>query len=337
VVATREPTMRDVADRAGVGVGTVSRVVNGGRSVRPATADRVLRAIDELGFHRNDVARALRPGMTSTTIALLLGDLTNPFYAAIARSALDVAQAAGYGVMLSSVDEDVATEQGSVRELFSRRIAGMVLVPVRRDTEFLKRALRSETPIVLVDRPAHGVETDAVLVDNNKGGFLATRHLIDQGHRRIAMLVAPSYYTTGQRTNGYRRALRSAGIRVEPGLIVQLEHGTVAAAEAATHELLNSRRRPTAIFASTNFLCEGALRALDATDAGIAVVGFDDFRMADLLSVPATVVAADPAELGRRATTLLLERIAGSRVPVRREVLPVRLIPRGSGERRPRV
>ena len=258
--------MRDVALRAGVGVGTVSRVVNGGVSVRPVTAERVLRAIEELGFHRNDVARALRPGMTSTTIALLLGDLTNPFYAAIARSALDVARDAGYAVMLSSVDEDAAAEQGAVRQLFSRGIAGMMLVPVRRDTGFLQRALRSETPIVLIDRPAHGVETDAVLVDNDKGGFLATRHLIDHGHKRVAMLVAPSYYTTGQRTNGYRRALRSAGLRVDPELIVQLEHGTVADAEAATRELLARRRRPTAIFASTNFLCEGALRALGPGD-----------------------------------------------------------------------
>ena len=237
--------------------------------------------------------------------------------------------------MLSSVDEDAAAEQGAVRQLFSRGIAGMMLVPVRRDTGFLQRALRSETPIVLIDRPAHGVETDAVLVDNDKGGFLATRHLIDHGHRRVAMLVAPSYYTTGQRTNGYRRALRSAGLRVDPELIVQLEHGTVADAEAATRDLLARRRRPTAIFASTNFLCEGALRALGPGDAGVAVVGFDDFRLADLLPVPATVVTADASELGRRATTLLLERIAGSAAPVRREVLPVRLIARGSGERRP--
>ena len=326
--------MRDVAVRAGVGVGTVSRVVNGGRSVRPATAERVLRAIEELGFHRNDVARALRPGMTSTTIALVLGDLTNPFYAAIARSALEVARAAGYAVMLSSVDEDAAAEQSAVRELFSRRIAGMMLVPIRRDTGFLQRALRSETPIVLIDRPAHGVETDAVVVDNNKGGFLATRHLIDHGHKRIAMLVAPSYYTTGQRANGYRRALRSAGLTVDPDLIVELEQGTVDAAEAATREVLSRRRRPTAIFASTNFLCEGALRAINGSR--VAVVGFDDFRLADLLPIPATVVTADPSELGRRATTLLLERIAGSTAPVRREVLPVRLIARGSGEIAPR-
>lgn len=327
--------MRDVADRAGVGVGTVSRVVNGGASVRSVTADRVHRAIADLGYHRNDVARALRPGMTSSTIALLIGNLSNPFYAAIATSALDVARRAGYAVVLGSVDEDADAEQRAIRELFSRRIAGMLLVPVRPDTGFLQRAHRSETPVVLIDRPARGVEADAVVVDNFRGGYVATEHLIAHGHRRIAVLVAPSYYTTAQRANGYRRALRSAGLPVDPALVVALPAGTVEAAESATHELLGRRDGPTAVFATTNFLCEGALRALAASDRRLAVVGFDDFRLADLLPCPATVVAADAAELGRRATELLLRRVAGDRSPARREIVPVRLIARGSGELAP--
>lgn len=327
--------MRDVAERAGVGVGTVSRVVNGGTSVRAVTAERVQRAIDELGFHRNDVARALRPGMTASTIALLIGDLSNPYYAAIAKKALDVARAAGYAVLVSSVDEDVTAEERAVRELFSRRIAGMMLVPVRRDTAFLRRAHHSQTPIVLIDRPAQGVETDAVLVDNDRGGFLATKHLIAHGHKRIAMLVAPSFYTTGQRAKGYRRALRSAGLPFDASFAVTLPAGSVAAAEAATHDLLRRRDRPTAVFATTNFLCEGVLRATHQDGRQLGVVGFDDFRLADLLPCPATVVAADPAEVGRRATELLLRRIAGERGPVRREIVPVELIPRGSGELTP--
>jgi LacI family transcriptional regulator len=328
--------MRDVAQLAGVGVGTVSRVVNGGASVRAVTAERVQRAIEELGFHRNDVARALRPGMTASTIALLIGDLSNPYYAAIAKSALDVARASGYAVLVSSVDEDAAAEQRAVRELFSRRIAGMMLVPVRRDTGFLQRAHRSHTPIVLIDRPAHGVETDAVLVDNDRGGYLATEHLIAHGHSRIAALVAPSFYTTGQRAKGYRRALRAAGLPSDPSLVMTLPAGTVAAAEAATHDLLRRRvDRPTAVFATTNFLCEGVLRAQHHARRQLAVVGFDDFRLADLLPSPATVVAADPAEIGRRATELLLRRIAGDDGPARREIVPVELIERGSGELAP--
>jgi LacI family transcriptional regulator len=273
--------------------------------------------------------------MTSSTIAMLLGDLSNPFYAAIAKGALDVARSAGYAVMLSSVDEDALAEQRAARELFSRRIAGMMLVPVRRDTAFLQRAQRSDTPIVLIDRPAHGVETDAVLVDNDRGGYLATQHLLAHGHIRIAMLVAPSYYTTGQRTNGYRRALRAAGIPIDPTLVVDLPEGSVQAAEVATHDLLRRRGGPTAIFASTNFLCEGAIRAMHQAGRQVAVVGFDDFRLADLIPLPATVVTADPGDVGRRAASLLLRRIGGDRGPVEREIVPVRLIQRGSGELSP--
>lgn len=326
--------MRDVAELAGVGVGTVSRVVNGGASVRPVTAARVQRAIEELGFHRNDVARALRPGMTAKTIALLIGDLSNPYYAAIAKAALEVAREAGYAVLVSSVDEDVDAEQRAVRELSSRRIAGMMLVPVRRDTAFLRRANHSRTPVVLIDRPAQA-EADAVLVDNDRGGYLATEHLIAHGHTRIAMLVAPSFYTTGQRAKGYRRALRAAGLPFDPSLAVTLPAGSVAAAEAATRDLLRRRDRPTAVFATTNFLCEGVLRAQYRDGRRLAVVGFDDFRLADLLPSPATVVAADPGEVGRRATQLLLRRIAGDDSPVRREIVPVSLIRRGSGEQAP--
>lgn len=324
--------MRDVAERAGVGVGTVSRVVNGGASVRAVTAERVQRAIDELGFHRNDVARALRPGMTARTIALLIGDLSNPYYATIAKEALEVARAAGYAVLVSSVDEDVDAELRAVRELSSRRIAGMMVVPVRRDTAFLPRTDRVRTPVVLIDRPAQGVEADVVLVDNDRGGYLATEHLIAHGHTRIAMLVAPSYYTTGQRAKGYRRALRTAGVPFDPSRVITLPAGSVAAAEAATDELLRRRDRPTAVFATTNFVCEGVLRAQHRDGRPLAVVGFDDFRLADLLPCPATVVAADPADVGRRATDLLLRRITGDEGPIRREIVPVSLIERGSGE-----
>ena len=332
VRSERQPTMRDVALRAGVGVGTVSRVVNGGASVRPQTADRVNAAIAALGFRRNDLARALRPGMTSRMIALLLGDLTNPFYAAIAKSAVEVARAAGYAVIVSMVDEDPEGEQRVVHDLLGRRMTGLMIVPDQGDHQFLQAALTGGTPVVFVDRPASGVDADVVLLDNDRGGYLATEHLLRHGHRRIAALVAPSYYTTGQRVRGYRRALRRAGIAPDPGLVVTLPEGSADAARAAARQLLSRADPPTAIFATTNFVCEGTLRAAGELGARVAVVGFDDFRLADMLPLPATVVSGDVAEMGRRAASRLLERIAGDEVLPRREVLPVRLCARGSGE-----
>jgi LacI family transcriptional regulator len=323
--------MIDVAKRAGVGLGTVSRVVNGGAGVREQTAQRVRAAIDQLGFQRNEVARALRPGKKSSSLALVLGDLTNPFYATIAKAALEVAGQDGFAVVLGSVDEDPEGERRAIQELIGRQVAGLMIVPDQGDHSYLAGA---GIPVVFVDRPAHGIDADIVTVDNQGGGRLATEHLLGQGHRRIAILLAPSYHTTGRRLRGYRLAHRGAGIDVDESLVVQLPEGTAAAAEKATRELMHRPDPPTGLFASTNFVAEGVLRALREVDRQPAVVGFDDFRMADMLPTPVTVVASDTAELGRIAARLLLDRASGAdtRIP-QRIVLPCALIQRGSGER----
>jgi LacI family transcriptional regulator len=332
-MTARKPTMVDVARRAGVGLGTVSRVVNGSSSVTEETAQRVRTAIDELGFQRNELARALRPGKTSSTLALLVGDLTNPFYAGIAKAAVEVARGAGYAVVLGSVDEDPDGERRAIRELVARQVAGLMIVPDYADHSQLADA---GLPVVFVDRPAHGVDADIVTIDNEGGGRLATEHLLSQGHRRVAVLLAPSYHTVGRRLRGYRRAHRDAGVPVDERLVVQLPEGSPAAAEAATRDLLDGPEPPTAIFASTNFLSEGVLRALRGRRRPPAMVGFDDFRFADMLyPTPVTVVTADPADLGRQAARLLLDRANGSTLPPRKLVLPVQLIPRGSGEQPP--
>jgi LacI family transcriptional regulator len=325
--------MIDVAKRAGVGLGTVSRVVNGGAGVREETASRVRAAINDLGFQRNEVARALRPGKKSSSLALVLGDLTNPFYATIAKAALEVAGQDGFAVVLGSVDEDPEGERRAIRELIGRQVAGLMIVPDQGDHSFLAGA---GVPVVFVDRPAHGIDADIVMVDNEGGGRLATEHLLAQGHQRVAILLAPSYYTTGRRLRGYRRAHRGAGLEVDESLVVQLPEGTAEAAEKATRELMHRSDPPTGLFASTNFVAEGVLRALREVNKQPAVVGFDDFRMADMLPTPVTVVASDTAELGRIAARLLLDRAAGTdtRVP-QRITLPCALIQRGSGERPP--
>ncbi|HEY9339585.1 MAG TPA: LacI family DNA-binding transcriptional regulator [Kribbella sp.] len=328
------PTMIDVARRAGVGLGTVSRVVNGGHGVRDETAQRVRAAIDELGFQRNEVARALRPGKKSTSLALVLGDLTNPFYASIAKASLEVAGQSGFAVVLGSVDEDPEGEKRAIQELVSRQVAGLMIVPDQGDHAFLQGA---GVPVVFVDRPATGIDADIVMVDNEGGGRLAAEHLLQQGHQRIAILLAPSYYTIGRRLRGFRRAHRAAGIDVDESLVIQLPEGNAEAAEKATREVMLRPDPPTAIFASTNFLAEGVLRALgELSGPEPAVVGFDDFRLADMLPTPVTVVASDIAELGRSAARLLLDRASGTDTrPPQRIVLPCALIERGSGERPP--
>ncbi len=171
-----------------------------------------------------------------------------------------------------------------------------------------------------------------MLVDNEDGGRKATQHLVDQGHSRIAILVAPSYYSTGRRLRGYRKALRRSGIEPDNDLVVTLRRGTTEEAEGATRALLTSANPPTAVFSTTGFLTEGVLRACRDLQVSVAVVGFDDFKLADMLPTPVTVVTSDTEELGRRAAHILLDRIDGDDSPSHRTVLPVQLIARGTGE-----
>jgi LacI family transcriptional regulator len=328
--------MRDVAQRAGVGLVTVSRVVNGVGSVSEKTAAHVRAVIEELGFQRDEIARSLRPGQSSHTIGLVLGDLTNSFYATLAKGAVSQLKLAGYAVVLGTADEDETAERRAIRELLGRRVAGLILVPGRSDHSFLANANRyAGVPFVFVDRPAKGAKGDIVLFDNEEGGRLAIEHLIANGHRRIAAIVAPSHYTTARRLRGYRKALLEAGLPIDESLIAQLRLGSTEDAANATRTLLASDDPPTAIFSTTNFLTEGVIKALRDKHAQVALVGFDDFRLADMLPTPVTVVSSDAQELGKQAAIALLARLNGDLSPFKRIVLPVHVIARGSGEIRP--
>ncbi|GAQ68348.1 LacI family DNA-binding transcriptional regulator [Streptomyces turgidiscabies] len=336
----RTPTMREVAALAGVSIKTVSRFVNGDETVSPAIAERVRAAIDETGYRRNDLARSLRPGQRSTTLALLVGDLTNPFYGSIANGVMGVARAHGHNVVLASSDEDPEAERRGIDDLLGQRVAGLLIVPGAMDYGYLGREVAQGTPVVFLDRPALGLDADTVLLDNHGGARKATEHLIAAGHRRIGVVVAASYHTTGRRLDGYLEAMRAAFGEVDEALIARLEHGTRAEAEEAAAELLAlpPARRPTALFTTTNFLTHGALRAMGpglGPGQGPALVGFDDFPFADLLPTPVTVVSGDAFEMGREAARLLLARIDGESGPPRRVELGTVLTPRGSGELTP--
>jgi len=328
------PTMWDVARDAGVSLKTVSRVVNGEGGVRPETAARVHEAIAALGFRRNDIARMLRQGRSSRTIGLVIEDVANPFYSAITRAVEELARERGYLVIASSSDEDPSRERDLIRLLCERRVEGLLVVPAGEDHRFLLPELRMGTPVVFMDRPPGNLDADAILIDNLGGARRAVEHLLAHGHRRIGMVGdLPAILTAVERRQGYVEALTAAGIGLEDRL-VRLGSHDVAAAEEATRALLALRDPPTAIFTANNRNTVGALKAIRTAGPRTAVVGFDDFELADLLSI--TVVAHSPAEMGRQATELLCRRLEGDRSPPRRIVLPVHLIPRGSGEMPPR-
>jgi len=334
----RRPTMRDVAERARVSFKTVSRVVNEEGGVSPGLERRVRRAIEELDFRPNVGARILRRADRRTaSIGLLLEDIVNPFSAAVQRAVEDAATPRGVVVYSASLDEDPVRERALAKLFFARHVDGLVLAPAGDDQSYLAGELRSGTAIVCVDRQAHNLPVDSVLTTNEIGAAEAVRHLIAAGHRRIAYLGdRPTIATARQRFDGYRAALVAAGLPLDPALVAH-DLRDVSAADGAVTGLLGRDDPPSAVFTAQNLVTIGAVRALRrlGREHTVALVGFDDILLADLLSPGITVVAQDVAEIGRIVADRLFARIGGDDRPPEVRLVPTRLIRRGSGEIRP--
>lgn len=326
------PTMRDVAQAAGVSLKTVSRVVNNEPGVRPETTERVTAAIEQLGFQRNDLARSLRPGQTSSTLGLVIGDVGNPFFSSITRAVEEVARENGYLLVAASSGEDQLHERELVTALLARRVEGILLVPAAGDHSFLKNEMSLGIPVVFIDRPPGEIEADAVLLENREGARRGVAYLIDQGHRRIGLLADDiDIYTAAERVQGYFDALSDAGLPVDESLL-ELACRDVMAADTAVRTLVAADNPPTALFAINNRMSLGALRALHGSPDPVALLGFDDLEFADLLTTPVTVVAHDAHAMGRLAAKVMLARLAGDTSPVRQIVLPTTLVTRGDEE-----
>jgi LacI family transcriptional regulator len=320
--------MVDVARTAGVSLKTVSRVVNDEPGVGEATATRVRRAIDSLSYRPNDMARNLRRRQRTSSVGLLIEDVRNPFFSSLARAVEAVALAHGHLVIVGNSDEDPGTERKLIGTLLDRRVSGLLVVPAGSDHAYLGHELALGTPVVFMDRPVGTVQADTVLLDNAGGGRIAAEHLLARGHRRIGLVGDPrTVYTVGERVAGFTAQLAEAGVSLDESLI-RLGVRDVLEAEGATRDLLSRSDPPTAIFATNNRASVGALRALRAAGNGTALVGFDDFELADLLSV--TVIRTDPSAMGRRAAEMLFARLAGDERPAQTVMLPTELVVRGS-------
>ncbi|MCT9141573.1 LacI family DNA-binding transcriptional regulator [Streptomyces violarus] len=325
------PTMKDVAARAGVGLKTVSRVVNGEPGVTPETEQRVQEAIDALGFRRNDSARVLRKGRTAS-IGLVLEDLADPFYGPLSRSVEEVARAHGALLINGSSAEDPEREQELVLALCARRVDGLVVIPAGDDHRYLEPELKAGVATVFVDRPAGHIEADVVLSDNFGGARGGVAHLIAHGHRRIGFIGdMPRIHTAAERLRGYRAAMEDAGIPVA-GSWMSLGVTDPERVRRAAEEMLSGPDPVTAIFAANNRVTVTVIRVLAEHARRVALVGFDDIELADLLQPGVTVVAQDASDIGRTAAERLFRQLDGTQVAPERIELPTRLITRGSGE-----
>jgi LacI family transcriptional regulator len=330
------PTMKDIADRVGVSIKSVSRVLNGEGGVSPATAQRILDIASEVGFRRNDLARDLRRGHRTGTIGLALRRSSTRFYDDLIRGVEEIAEERG-ALVLTAGSRSAERERETLLALSSRRVDGLLVEPNGPDHSFLSAEQAMGTPVVFVDRPPSRLTADTILSDDFAGGRAATAHLVAHGHRRIGVIGAlPDLHTVRERLRGHEAALAEAGIAPDERL-VRLNRETADQAHAAAAELLAAVDPPTALFTLNNVCTIGAARALREAgrESRVALIGFDDFDLADLLTPPVTVVAHDVTEMGRQAARLLFARIDGYAEPPQRIVLPVELIARGSGEIEP--
>jgi LacI family transcriptional regulator len=334
----RRPTLRDVAARAGVSFKTVSRVVNEEPGVSSALTERVRQAIDELGFRPNAGARGLRrPDARTTAVGMLLDDVADAFSATVLRAVQDVAVPRGVLVFSASTDDDPERERAAAAAFLARGADGLIVAPTGGDQSHLAAAARAGAAVVCVDRAPRNLDVDVVTATHAVGSTAAVRHLAAAGHTRIAYLAdRPTIGAARDRLAGYRRGLIEAGLPAEPALEVADLPAAPAAEEAvgALFRIRSSLDAPTALVTARAAVTVAAVRALHRLGRQrlVAVVGLDDFPTADLLSPGATVVAQDPAAIGRRAAGLLFARMAGETAAPATHPVPTVLIPRGSGE-----
>lgn len=328
-------TISDVAAMAGVSTATVSRALNGKSTVDPELVARVLAAAKELGYQPNGPARNLRR-QEAAVLALIISDVENPFFTAIARGVEDVAHTVGYSVVLCNADENADKERRYVDVAIQERVAGVIMspTPAAANADLL---INRGTPLVAVDRPLPDRQVDTVLVDTRLAARQATEHLLAQGYGRIGCITGPAgVRTADDRLAGYRDALRAARSRTTTRLVRRTEYRAAGARKAAT-ELLSQPEPPDALLVANSAMAAGVLAALGERGRlpgrDVGVVAFDDVPWAELVDPPLTVVAQPAYEIGTVAAQLLLARIGDNARAATTTTLAARLIERGSSHR----
>lgn len=333
---TTSPTLKAMAARLGVSASTVSRSLNG-QGVRYRISERTQRAVQRLArrldFSPNPLARGLRLKKTST-IGLVIPDVSNPFFARIAHCVTVAARDHRHSVLLADSQEQTPVEVEAIGLLLRRQVDGLIVCPVGLSDAHLRAMARGPIPAVLADRHFPHLPIPTVTSDNLGGAKAATRHLLDSGHRRIGVLQGlPGTSTNRDRIAGFRAALSARRVPFDPALVAG-DTFLEASGYRSARRLLRARPRPTALFALGNLIALGALSAI--AEAGLRVpddisfVAFDDHPYAEHLATPITTVAQDVDALGRSAAEALFARIGTSLAPAAIQTIPTRLVARNS-------
>jgi LacI family transcriptional regulator len=324
------PTMKDVAREAGVSLKTVSRAVNGVPTLDPALAERVFEAIRMLGYRRNEVAATLRSSASTATIGLIIGDLRNPFYSSVAAGTYEIAREHATHLITASAEEQVELEKELALALCQRRVDGLLIVPAIGDQSYLQAEMDLGTSVVFLDREATGVTGDRVRLDNAAAGHALASMVLEEGHRRVGLLLdSLENSSIRERFEGVRAAFAEANMTLDDRLISTSAHEPEAATKA-TVTMLDAADPPTAFIGKNNRAIVGIVDALVAREARARVVGFDDFEMSRFLPRPVTLASFDAVELGRRGATRLFDRIGGKAGEPAIDLLPFTIVQRGA-------
>jgi LacI family transcriptional regulator len=325
--------MKQVAQRAGVSVSSVSHVLNDTRYVSPDAKTRIEEAMRELSYVPSAVARSLKHHVTHT-LGIMIPNNSNPYFAEIIRCIEGRCFAAGYNVVLCNSDDDPRKQSVYLRVLMEKRVDGLIVMSSGDSADLPELIRGANIPLVLVDRATASTECDIVSVDHEAGGYLATRHLLELGHRRIACIAGPENLASGRlREAGWRRALLEAGLAPQDGLL-QCGHFTSAGGLQAMEALLTQPQPPSAVFACNDLMAIGALCAAHTRGLRIpedvSVIGFDDIELSAFMSPPLTTVAQPKQQIGALTVELLFERLHHSRSEPCSRLLQPALIERGS-------
>lgn len=328
-------TIRDVAKRAEVAPITVSRAINNSGYISPETRRRVEATIAELNYIPNTLSQSLRFQKTDM-IALLVSDITNPFWTTVTRGVEDICNIHGLNLILCNTDEQNEKLENYIRLLLQRQTDGFLIVPTGYDSNMIESVTSNHVPIVLLDRVLPGSHIPAIISDNKNGAYRLTEHLINLGHRRISILSGKVEQSTSlQRVEGYRQALTDYGIPIDDELIIYGNFTQQSGYDAAMRVLNDVHPRPTALFAGNNFIAYGMQRA--AMDCNlripqdISLVAFDDLPFQTYPPPFLTTAVQNPYRIGQEAANLLIKQIHGESAEITEDIiLPIEIIVRDS-------
>jgi LacI family transcriptional regulator len=327
------PTIKDVARAAGVSINTVSRALNAKPDVSPKTRRQVLEVAKRLNYMPNKLARGLRSNKTGV-IGVIVADIANPFFSAVVKGMGKAAKELGYSIILQDTSEDYENEEEAIQIMISEQVDGLLITPVQTEKRSIRMLQQSGIPFVLVARHFSDVDTDYVVADDVQGGYLATTHLLEKGHEKIAFINGPSYNSSAiERFKGYKKALAEHDIELYEELI---RNGALTMEDGYTHGralLMGHDSRPTALFTFSDFVALGAMKAVHEVGlripGDIAIVGYDDIDFAFCLESPLTTIRFPKREMGEEVVSLLERKMNGEECHSRLK-MPVELVVRQS-------